>query len=198
MAASNPSSDSKRLQQVLKNAALNALKIYRAWEVGLQDRASTFRVEPQPGSCEFLQWRQRFRSSRYGHRHCADRNSPRHFRQMAPTSPANTAALGLSISREIARLLAGEIQLVRSPGSGARSRSTCRRKSYFGAGEGEMREMYIQILFSKQLSSASPAFIPLYSLLSALPSLTDDRGSIQPGDRVLLIVDDDVNFAMYF
>jgi len=39
-----------------------------------------------------------------------------------------------------------------------------------------------------------PFSYPLFSRTPPAP-LTDDRGSIQPGEQVLLIVEDDVNFA---
>jgi len=59
--------------------------------------------------------------------------------------------------------------------------------------------MYIQILFLNTIPLAPPASSYLYFLFRTPPApLTDDRGSIQPGDQVLLIVEDDVNFECTF
>ena len=102
--------------------------------------------------------------------------------------------LGLAISREIATLLGGELRLVSNPG------------------EGSTFTLYLprEYLTPKFISGAKPAPAAPATPLgfditqsrvepAALveQQIEDDRETILPGDRVLLIIEDDPTFANY-
>ena len=102
--------------------------------------------------------------------------------------------LGLSISREIARLLGGEIRVSSVPGEGSTFTLFLPRvymPARTAAPQRKKRD-------AKQVESAwTPAetFNTEAFLLDEQSSLADDRMEIEEGDRVVLIVEDDVKFA---
>lgn len=102
--------------------------------------------------------------------------------------------LGLSISRELVKLLGGEIDLKSTPGEGSeftlhlpmRKLDHIKRnliKETFDEVEPVEEENYKKRVPGEFISSEIPESIP------------DDRAKIKKGDKVMLIVEDDVNFA---
>ena len=112
--------------------------------------------------------------------------------------------LGLAISRELSRLLGGEIRLMSSPGQGSTftlylpvNYSPTRNRRAQGSGEA-LPEHNMQPLLkgpgtpaNENLEVAEPETGHLIN------EAGDDRAFIQPGDRVLLIVENDLGFARF-
>lgn len=104
--------------------------------------------------------------------------------------------LGLSISRELIKLLGGEIEL----------------KSVVGEGSEFTLHLPIQRIGSQKrilthnplediIEESADEIIPVQKvsakyISSDIPeNIPDDRGSVKPGDNVMLIIEDDINFA---
>jgi CheY-like chemotaxis protein/signal transduction histidine kinase len=186
--------DSKRLQQVLKNLLSNAFKftehggvrlsvspVTRGWMPHhpiLSNAASVIAFEVSDTGIGIPADKQRIIFEAFQQ---ADAGTSRKY---------GGTGLGLAISRELASLLGGEIQLRSTPGSGS------------------IFTLYLpQTYVGPATSSASPGGdLPhpplLMRTISAFtaPEVTgetieDDRNNLQPGDAILLIVEDDLHYA---
>ncbi|MEH2296978.1 HAMP domain-containing protein [Nostoc sp.] len=172
--------DVKRLQQVLKNLLSNAFKFTEQGEVRLRIAMAKQGWSNDQETLNRAQLVIAFSVSDTGIG-IAPENQKVIFEafQQADGSTSRRyggTGLGLSISREIARLFGGEIKLISQPGQG----------STF-------------TFYFPQLNPESTSK-PQTRLIASLPNLhspllNDDRTTIERGDRVLLIIEDDVNFA---
>ncbi len=182
-------SDAQRLQQVLKNLISNALKFTDTGSV-------TLRVTPAPGDLHFDNEMLRSASQVYAFS-VADTGigipESKHrlifeaFQQADGTTSRKYGGtgLGLSISREIARLLGGEIRIESMPGQGS-TFTFYLPAAYTGPEEALNPEPLVESLLEAQ-----PPILPS----PPLQELEDDREEIRPGDRTLLIIEDDLKFA---
>ncbi len=206
--------DAKRLQQVIKNLLSNAFKFTHQGRVQLAvepvrggwnpeneelNRASAvlalsvsdtgIGIPPDKQQIIFEAFQQ------------ADGSTSRKY---------GGTGLGLAISREISRLLGGEIRLVSTPGKGSTFTlflpqayvppKPTRRPAPSGSENGSART-------SRDGDSTilPPPAIPAPPVTDGAPMILeaprlinevgDDRETIQAGDRVLLIVENDLSFA---
>ena len=193
--------DPQRLQQVLKNLLANAFKFTETGGVVLRVQRA------RPGT--------RFSSEGLAHPDrviafsVADtgigiaQNKQKLIFEAFQQADGTTSrkyggtGLGLSISREIARLLGGEIQVESRLGEG--STFTLYLPERYIAIEGAVdddgevppvevaaRAALDSLVGTAPLAAPDPA---------VLRPIEDDRDNIQPGDRVLLIIEDDLAFA---
>ncbi len=208
--------DEQRLQQVLKNLLSNAVKF-------TDEGGVTMRMEVAPDTTQFASptlaradtvLAFSVIDSGIGIPDDKLRLIFEAFQQADGTTSRKYGGtgLGLSISREIARLLGGEIRVHSTPGTG--STFTLYMPSTFtvvdpadGGSTGAIEARLDQLVREgKSLLAEGTAMldpdaelvIPELDLDPALllPSeVPDDRDDVSDGDRVVLIVEDDVAFA---
>ncbi len=186
--------DSKRLQQVLKNLLSNAFKFTEQGGVRLSVSAVTSgwtaRHPILSGAASVIA----FEVADSGIGIPADKQ--RIIFEAFQQADAGTSrkyggtGLGLAISRELASLLGGEIQLRSTPGKGS-TFTLYLPQTYVGPST--------SIVSATTLPHHGPRLELPASAITAMEDpievLEDDRNNIQPGDAVLLIVEDDVHYA---
>ena len=212
--------DAKRLQQVIKNLLSNAFKftqqgqvrlvmepVQGGWNTENEDlnRASTvlavsvsdtgIGIPPDKQQIIFEAFQQ------------ADGSTSRKY---------GGTGLGLAISREISRLLGGEIRLVSSPGKGSTftlflpqtyvPQKMPRRPTVNGPENGSARfglTMAGPSAYATAIPPAPPhpispvatAESPTMEAPRLVNEVGDDRDNVQPGDPLLLIVENDLAFS---
>jgi HAMP domain-containing protein/CheY-like chemotaxis protein/signal transduction histidine kinase len=184
--------DSKRLQQVLKNLLSNAFKftekgsvelavkqVTSGWSEGhpiLGAAGSVVAFEVTDTGIGIPQEKQRIIFEAFQQ---ADAGTSRKY---------GGTGLGLAISRELASLLGGEIQLRSTPGQGS-TFTLYLPRTYVGATTvaPSSREIQGQTLPKLQLAAAT--------VDPTAERVEDDRNTLEPGDNVLMIVEDDPHYA---
>jgi HAMP domain-containing protein/CheY-like chemotaxis protein len=184
--------DSKRLQQVLKNLLSNAFKFTEQGSVNLSvsvatggwtedhpvlsKAASVVAFEVADSGIGIPSEKQRIIFEAFQQ---ADAGTSRKY---------GGTGLGLAISRELASLLGGEIQLRSAPGKGS-TFTLFLPQTYAGPSTGVGgRERKATAALPLQLSAVTVTE-------KAIESVPDDRPDLQEGDAVLLIVEDDPHYA---
>jgi HAMP domain-containing protein/CheY-like chemotaxis protein/signal transduction histidine kinase len=186
--------DSKRLQQVLKNLLSNAFKFTEQGSVGLSvSRAKSGWSASHPildGAGSVIAFE--VRDSGIGIAPEKQRIIFEAFQQAdAGTSRKfGGTGLGLAISRELANLLGGEIQLKSVPGQGSIF-TLYLPQTYVGPAAAPVAKN------SEKSGSLTnpPVFLTTVVAVEQEARIEDDRASLEAGDNVLLIVEDDPHYA---
>ena len=186
--------DSKRLQQVLKNLLSNAFKFTEQGSVQLRVAAAAggwsadhpllksaaavvaFEVSDTGIGIPFEKQRIIFEAFQQ-----ADAGTSRKY---------GGTGLGLAISRELATLLGGEMQLRSTPSLGS-TFTLYLPQTYIGPSVSNM-----VVTDSKAVPLPPPhAFPAVHVAEHPAEQILDDRDTLQPDDAVLLIVEDDPHYA---
>ncbi|MEH2196189.1 MAG: response regulator [Nostoc sp.] len=193
--------DSKRLQQVLKNLLANAFKFTEQGSIKLEIRMSSDASQVDNSMIAFA-----VSDTGIGIPSEKQKIIFEAFQQADGTTSRKYGGtgLGLSISRELAQLLGGRIELVSEPGQGSiftlylPTRQEKNSKNTFTPPEPitirkalTIKEVPLVENESITLDTSSSVKV-LTNLAHEIP---DDREIIQPGDRILLIIEDDDKFA---
>jgi CheY-like chemotaxis protein/HAMP domain-containing protein len=183
--------DPKRLLQVLTNLLSNAFKFTDQGsvhlEVGLATEGWSADHPMLPQAPKVLQFR--VRDTGIG----IPLEKQKIIFEAFQQADAGTArryggtGLGLAISRELAHLLGGEIRLQSTPGAGSVF-TLYLPLSYVGPA-------YSKLTVQSRGVERSPERLPAGQPPSAPVDLNDDRENVQPGDSLLLIVEDDPHYA---
>jgi CheY-like chemotaxis protein/HAMP domain-containing protein len=201
--------DEKRLQQILKNLLSNAFKFTEQGSV-------TLKIEPVSHGQKFYQ-ESLNRAERVVAFSVTDTGigiAPEKqriifeaFQQADGTTSRKYGGtgLGLSISREIARLLGGEIRVASAPGEGS-SFTLFLPLAYTpvpvtGNGSGHNPDVTggartaTSTVAADYAAWGSSSIYDVEAALVGASDVADDRNNILDGERVVLIVEDDLNFA---
>jgi CheY-like chemotaxis protein/two-component sensor histidine kinase len=206
--------DAKRLQQVLKNLLSNALKFTAHGSVKLRMERVTVGWSPNHSVLNRVKSVIGFSVSDTGIGIPQDKQRIifEAFQQADGTTSRKYGGtgLGLSISRELTRLLGGEIRLQSAPGAGSTFTlylpqtyvaqvATSKPEARAVQGDGQ-RPVVIPVNGGSGMDDAvvdiilpTPSTAPVAVVHDI--EIDDDRNLVQPGDPVLLIVEDDVTFA---
>ena len=198
--------DSKRLQQVLKNLLSNAFKFTHRGSVSLSIGLARDGWSPGHENLNRSQPVIAFSVTDTGIGISPDKQQIifEAFQQAdgSTSRKYGGTGLGLAISREIARLLGGEIRLQSTPGKG--STFTLFLPQSYSPQKTQRKvvpEPYVAAPYlssaNSQMASCIDTPLPLVEP-SLLPNeIGDDRDRLQSGDPVLLIVDNDLAFARF-
>ena len=193
--------DDKRLQQILMNLLSNAFKFTEhggvVLEIAPAPRDETYHLESLNRASDVIAFS--VSDTGIGIPTEKQRIIFEAFQQADGTTSRKYGGtgLGLSISREIARLLGGEIRVVSKPGEGS-TFTFYLPKNFVPAGaiSAPSQPKMGEVQTTAAAWTLAESFDSDMALLSdEVGTVADDRHDIQSGDRIVLIVEDDVNFA---
>jgi HAMP domain-containing protein/signal transduction histidine kinase/CheY-like chemotaxis protein len=201
--------DSKRLQQIIKNLLSNAFKFTHRGQVTLTIEPAAAGWNPENESLSRAPQAIAFSVSDTGIGIPSEKQQIifEAFQQAdgSTSRKYGGTGLGLAISRELSRLLGGEIRLSSTPGRGS-TFTLYLPQNYSPPRQPRWGEEAVAPVASPAPSPAAriaaDKAIPAIAQPPAEPESTalineadDDRASIRPGDNVILIVENDISFA---
>ncbi len=188
--------DQRRLEQVLKNLLSNACKFTEQGSVRLRIAPATSGWEADKTSLSRASQVIAFSIMDTGIG--IPENKQKLIFEAFQQADAGTSrkyggtGLGLSISRELASLLGGSLQVSSRPNEG--STFTLLLPATLSPADSKPASFKsAPPPASKPVPSSTPS--PSPSPLTETPLIDDDRANLQPGDMLLLIIEDDPNFA---
>ncbi|MEX2168660.1 MAG: HAMP domain-containing protein [Pirellulales bacterium] len=196
--------DSKRLQQVIKNLLSNAFKFTREGRVRFWIEMAEMGWHPENEALQRAESVLAFSVSDTGIGIPAEKQQIifEAFQQAdgSTSRKYGGTGLGLAISREIARLLGGEIGLTSVPGEGSTftlylPQSFVPQKVIRRPGNPRAKAA-LQTVSNMSDTGEIRVEIARESAVAA-PAPLDDRETIGPDDRTILIVDNDLGFAHF-
>jgi signal transduction histidine kinase/DNA-binding response OmpR family regulator len=179
--------DPLRVEQVLKNFLSNAIKFTESGEVALRlspaaNGGVVFAVTDTGIGIAEEQQQLIFEAFRQ-----ADGTINRKY---------GGTGLGLSISRELATLLGGEIEVSSTPGQGSTFALVLPASCETGSPPAPHRSVAARANGRSRPMDLPPAPQPApHAQTASAPAMPDDRDAVTPGDRLILVVEDDLNFA---
>jgi signal transduction histidine kinase/CheY-like chemotaxis protein/CHASE3 domain sensor protein len=170
--------DPTKLNQILKNLLSNAIKFTSVGGVSLKitdaDKWLTFEVKDTGIGISKDKQMLIFEAFQQ-----EDGSTKRKF---------GGTGLGLSISRELVKLFGGQIKVESTPGKGSTFTVKLPKQ------KPNLPE--IENIEEENEQETLPIYIPNPNIASSIPAdVEDDRLNILPGDKVILIVEDDTVFA---
>lgn len=168
--------DAKRLDQVLKNLLSNAVKFTEQGSITVNVKRSGDRQLSISVTDTGIGIAPEKQAAVFEAFHQGDGSTSRKY---------GGTGLGLSISRELAKLLGGKIGLTSNVNQGSTFTLTIPL---------ELQEEDTAVQSSGPSETAAPKVVETKSFIN-YPSIDDDRNSIGPNDRVLLVIEDDLKFA---
>jgi HAMP domain-containing protein/signal transduction histidine kinase/CheY-like chemotaxis protein len=185
--------DQRRLQQVLKNLLSNAFKFTERGRVSLRIMAAESGWNPENRILSKAESVIAFSVKDTGIGIPIDKRNiifePFQQADGTITRKFGGTGLGLSISREIATLLGGEIQLDSVAGNGS-TFTLYLPVSY--TPETKKRPALVNVSVQAMVSVPKEIEVDAFATENVVD---DDRGRIESGDKILLIIDDDLSFA---
>ena len=178
--------DKMRLEQVLKNLLSNAIKFTTAGEVRLSiskdDAGKKVLFKVTDTGIGIPENKQSLIFEAFQQ---ADGSTRRKY---------GGTGLGLSISRELAKLLGGEIELTSKENIG--SEFTLILPVDRQAAQADQASLTEPVVVKQVFPEKVAEPLPERFTVPNIPQeLDDDRADIQQGDKVILIIEDDTNFA---
>jgi signal transduction histidine kinase/DNA-binding response OmpR family regulator/CHASE3 domain sensor protein/HAMP domain-containing protein len=177
--------DKMRLEQVLKNLLSNAIKFTTEGEVRLSiskdERGRNILFKVTDTGIGIPENKQSLIFEAFQQ---ADGSTRRKY---------GGTGLGLSISRELAKLLGGEIELTSKEHIGSEFTLSLPIERGSNAEDAAFAEpVVVKQVYPEKVAEQLPE---RYTVPNIPKDVEDDRDDIQEGDKIILIIEDDTNFA---